>query len=189
MRTQTPNATYDEMVAFRNANNAAYEAEEQPKKRRVFCRLLALILAIAPIVLFLIKELKVLTHGTGFVLENYKLLDLVTKLFTEDGFATSKLFGVLPLMVPNTSVLGLAGSLMLYLIPVSMVVCLITAIVALFSGKAAPGCLRFIVFVEFGVYAGYAISLILPYLFYGMDFMAALDYFVLGIAGVALLMY
>ena len=188
MRTQTPNATYDEVLAFKNANNAAPEAVKKPKKN-VFCRLLALLLAIAPIVLFLTQELKVLTCSAGFALENYKLLDLVTKLFTEDGFATSKLFGVLPLLVPNTSVLGLAASLMLYLIPVSMALCVLTALVALFSGKAAPGCVRFIAFVEFGVYAGYAISLILPYMFYGMDYMATLDYFVLGIAGGALLFY
>ncbi len=194
MSTKTPvaelEATNEELTEF----IAAPEVEEAPaapkKKKNIFYRLLALILAIAPIAVFYFLEMKTLAYKEGaFIVENSKLLDLFIKMFSEEGFAVSKLFNVVPLMTTNTSILGISASVMLYLVPVSMVVCLLAAIIALFCGKAAPSIARFIIYVEFGVYTGYALSLLLPYAYYGQDIMATLDYVILGIAAFTLVLY
>ena len=192
MSTKTPaaelNATNEELAQF----IATPEVPETPapkKKKNVFYRLLALLLAIAPIALFYFLDLKTLAYQEGaYVLENNKLLDLFIKLFTEEGAAVSKLFGIIPLTMP-AGILGISINVFLYLIPVSMVVCVFAALIALFCGKAAPAMARFILFVIFGVYTGYALSLLLPYAYSGQDIMATLDYVVLGLAGGALFLY
>ena len=46
-----------------------------------------------------------------------------------------------------------------------------------------------ILFIEFGVYAGYALSILLPYAYNGFDLLETLDYVILGIAGGAFLIY
>ncbi len=193
MSTKTPaaelNATNEELAEF----IATPEVPETPaapkKKKNVFYRLLALLLAIAPIALFYFLEIKTMAYQEGaYLIENNKLLDLFIKLFSEEGAAVSKLFDIVPLTMP-AGILGISINVFLYLIPVSMVVCVFAALIALFCGKAAPAMARFILFVIFGVYTGYALSLLLPYAYNGQDVMATLDYVVLGLAGGALFLY
>ena len=194
MSTKTPvaelEATNEELTEFIAAPEVSEAPAAPKKKKNIFYRLLALLLAIAPIAVFYFLEMKTLAYKEGaFIVENNKLLDMFIKMFTEDGYAVSKLFGVVPLMTANTSILGISASVLLYLVPVSMVVCLIASLIALFCGKAAPSIARFIIYVEFGVYTGYALSLLLPYAYYGQDIMATLDYVILGIAAFTLVLY
>ena len=133
MSTKTPatelNATNEELAEF----IATPEVPETPaapkKKKNVFYRLLALLLAIAPIALFYFLDLKTLAYQEGaYVLENNKLLDLFIKLFSEEGAAVTKLFDIVPLTMP-AGILGISINVFLYLIPVSMVVCVFAALI------------------------------------------------------------
>jgi hypothetical protein len=147
------------------------------------------LLALAPVAVFYFLEAKVLAVNEGYTLQSHKLLDLFIKMFTEEGFAASKLFGFIPLMCASTSVLGIVNGAMLYLIPVSMVVCILAGLVAIFARKAAPTITRMILFIEFGVYAGYALSILLPYAYHNHDVLETLDYAVLGAAAGAFLLF
>ena len=192
MSTKTPvqenDATYEDLAEF----NAASDVSVTPapaQSRNIFYRIVAILLALAPVAVFYFLETKVLTLSNGFALENHKLLDLFIKMFSEEGFAVSKLFGVIPMMTASNSVLGITASVMLYLIPVSMVVCIIAGIVAIFARKAAPTITRMILLIEFGTYTGYALSMLLPYAYCGMNIVETLDYAILGAAAFALVMF
>lgn len=196
MSSKTPiteyEATNDELSSFISAPDSIEPTASPKKKKNIFYRLLAFFLAIAPIAVFYFLETKVLSfdvvNGTFFVQEA-KLLDVFLNLFTKEGYAVSKLFDLVPLLTTNSSIFGWVNSAMLYLIPVSIVVCFIASIVGLCSRKAGPSVLRFVIYVEFGVYAGYALSILLPFAFYGLNVMDTLDYAVLGIAGLSLVLY
>ena len=193
MSTKTPvqesNATYEELAEFSETTDTSAAPAEPKQSSNAFYRIFALLFALAPVAILYFLAVKVLSFKEGLVLENYKLLDLFIKLFTEEGFAVSKLFDLVPLTCNNGSILGIVNNVMLYLIPVSMVVCILAGIVAIFARKAAPTLTRTILFVEFGVYTGYALSILLPYGYQGLDVLATLDFAVLGIAAGAFLIH
>lgn len=193
MSTKTPaqenDATYEELAEFSEATDVSETTAAPKKNSNVFYRIVAILLALAPVAVFYFLEAKVLAVNEGYTLQNYKLLDLFIKMFTEEGFAVSKLFGFIPLMSVDSSVLGIVNSAMLYLIPLSMVVCILAGLVAIFARKAAPTLTRMILFIEFGVYAGYALSILLPYAYYNLNVLETLDYVVLGAAAGALLLF
>lgn len=197
MSTKTPvqenEATYEELAEFSEATDVSATPAAPRKKSNAFYRIVAILLALVPVALFYFLEVKVFSiievGKEGYNLQNFKLLELFTRLFTEEGFAVSKLFDVIPLTTINDDMLGLVNNAMLYLIPVSMVVCILAGLVAIFARKAAPAITRMILFIEFGVYGGYALSILLPYAYCALDVMQTLDYVVLGITGGALLLY
>lgn len=193
MSTKTPvqenDATYEELAEFSEATDVSETTAAPKKSSNLFYRIVAILLALAPVAVFYFLEAKVLAVNEGYTLQSHKLLDLFIKMFTEEGFAASKLFGFIPLMCANNSVLGIVNGAMLYLIPVSMVVCILAGLVAIFARKAAPTITRMILFIEFGVYAGYALSILLPYAYHNHDVLETLDYAVLGAAAGAFLLF
>lgn len=196
MSTQTPvvelEATNEELMEFIAAPDVEAPAIEPKKKRNVFYRLLALLFALAPAAVFYFLQVKVLAYdptNSEYAVESHKLLDLFLGLFTKEGVAISKLFNLLPVLTPSTQPFGMASGLLLYAIPASMAICVLAALVALFCGKAAPGAARFILFLEFLVYAGYALCSILILILNYQGISACLDYVWIGLIGGALLLY
>lgn len=196
MSTQTPvvelEATNEELMEFIAAPNVDAPAVEPKKKRNVFYRLLALLFALAPAAVFYFLQVKVLAYDPTngeYAVESYKLLDLFLGLFTKEGVAVSKLFGLLPLLTLSAQPFDMANGLLLYAIPASMAICVLAALVALFCGKAAPGAARFILFLEFLVYASYAICSILILILNYQGISACLDYVWIGLIGGTLLLY
>ena len=193
MSTRTPvqenDATYEELAAFNAASDVSTTTTTPAQSSNVFYRIVAILLALAPVAVFYFLEAKVLSINEGYTLQSYKLLDLFIKLFTEEGFAVSKLFDLVPLMTVSDDILGLVNNVMLYLIPVSMAVCILAGLIAIFARKAAPTLTRMILFIEFGVYAGYALSILLPYAYCELSVLETLDYTVLGTAAGAFFLY
>ncbi len=188
---QETNATYEELAEFNAASDVSVTPATPRESSNVFYRIVAILLALVPVAIFYFLEANVLIIREGYLLQqdNYKLLDFFIKLFTEEGFAVTKLLNFLPITCQSHSLLGLAYNAMLYLIPVSMVVCIIAGIVAIFARKAAPVITRAILFIEFGVYAGYALSILLPYAYCNLNVWDTLNYAVLGTAAGALLLF
>lgn len=177
------------------------EAATPKAKKNVFARILALLLAVAPIVCACILPFSLLINSaTGYtVYTEATLLDAILALFkkgelaafyTEAGAgivpAGEKLFGFLPLLAENGTI-GKIVSLGLYVIPVVMLVTLVLAIVALCSGKKAPALVRVISFFNFWTYAGYALAIITLALY--ASHKLVWDVVVLAIAGVCFIVY
>jgi len=94
MSTKTPvaelEATNEELTEFIAAPEVSEAPAAPKKKKNIFYRLLALLLAIAPIAVFYFLEMKTLAYKEGaFIVENNKLLDMFIKMFTEDGLPTN----------------------------------------------------------------------------------------------------
>lgn len=172
-------------------------------KKHVMSRLWALALAVAPIVLLCIFPVLLLVKtATGYAIETEKtLLDAFLALFNEilgkDGFSkfygetvsVQKLFG-LPLLAGN-GFYGKVYSLALYAISVAMLLNVILAIVALFSGKKAPSLARAIAFINLFVFGTYALGVIglAKYNVWKITYLSMPVYILAGIAGLSLLVY
>ena len=193
MSTKTPvqenNATYEELAEFNAASDVSVTPATPAESRNIFYRIIAILLALIPVAVFAFFEANVLSFKGGLALESYKLLDFFTKLFAEDGFAVVTLFKFLPITCEANNAWGLLHNGMLYLIPVSVLACVVAGIVAIFARKSAPIIARAILLVEILVYTGYAISLALPYYYSGMGVWATLDLAILGTIAVAFLLY
>ncbi len=186
---QESNATYEELAEFNAASDVSVTPVSPAQSSNVFYRIFALLFALAPVAVLYFLKVQVLTFKEGLVVENYKLLDFFIKLFAEDGFAATKLFNFLPMTCQIGSFLGTAHNAALYLIPVSMVVCIIAGIVAIFTRKAAPIITRAILFVEVIVYGAYALSVMLPCFYNKISIGENLDYAILGILAGAFLVF
>lgn len=199
------NVTNDDMKEMLAEDATEAKASPAPKKN-VFYRILALILAVAPIVCICLLPVKLLIGTTnGYAVYGEKtLLDAFLALFRKDGIAefyaeaaktvsnaatsgfdSFKVFG-LPVL-SGTGTIGKVFGLGLYAIPVVAVLTVVFAIVALFSGKAAPAMTRAIVLLNFWVYAGYAIAVLAVAKYMALDL--PLDVVVLAIAGASFLVY
>ncbi len=193
MSTKTPvqesNATYEELAEFDAASDVSVTPASPAKSSNIFYRVFALLFALAPVAILLFLQVQVLMFKDGWVVENYKLLDLFIKLFTEDGFATTKLFNFLPVTCRAGSLWGTVNSALLYLIPLSMAACILAGIVAIFTPKAAPIITRGILFVEAVVFGAYALSVMMPCGYNKMTVWKNLDYVVLGTFAGAFLLF
>lgn len=204
--TQTPEveATNEELKEFLAAPETP-SAKPAKKKRNVWYRIFALLVAIAPIVIYALLPADVLLakEGGGYVVfADKKLWEIFIAMFTENGLAqlyadaagvgaaatpvAASLFGIIPL-VNTAGSLGFIASVILYVIPVAMVFTLILAIIALFSGKCAPGLARTITYVNFWTYFGYAASIVVIGYYVGHEI--SLDYAALAVVGVAMILY
>ena len=177
MSTQTPE-TFETFVTedaqaqayampeFENFDNLPDAPEAvQPKKakenKRWFCRILAFLFAVAPIVIYFLLPIKHLVTKEGaYVFEELKFFDHMLQMI-QGNLGTEKFFGILPMHLDPNGTLDMAVTAIMYLIPVSLVVCAIFGIIALFSKKAAPYCLRFITGTHFVMTMLYAITLVL----------------------------
>jgi len=177
-------------------------AEAAPKKKRnALYRILALLLAAAPIVcLCLLKVNLLVSTSAGYAVYGEKtFLDAFLALFKKDGLAdfykaiagAPADFGAYKFMGLTVLASGTVGKLMslfLYVIPAAMVVTVVLMIVALCSGKAAPAMTRAIVFINFWVYAAYAAAMLAVSLYYG-NIERTFDIVMLAIAGASFLFY
>ena len=179
MNTKTPvqesNATYEDLAEFNAASDVSVAPAEPKKSNNVFYRIIAILLALAPVAVLYFFYATGLSFKGSLTLEKYKLLDLFVKLFTEEGFAAATLFNFLPITCAPNSIWGLFHNGMLYLIPLSIAACVIAGIVAIFSRKYAPCIARAILLVEVLVYTGYVASVALPYYFSGKDVWMTFD--------------
>lgn len=181
-----------EMLAEDASGSADNPAPE--KKKNVGYRILAAILAIAPIVCLCLLPLNLIVSTTsGYaVYGEGTLLKAFIALFKKDlggfyeGAIESTLFG-LP-MLSGAGVVGKIMSLILYALPAAMIVTLVLAIIAVFSGKAAPGLAKAIAFINFWVYLGYALSVLTVSMYY-LQLKSAFDILAIAIAGVSFLVY
>lgn len=177
-------------------------AEAAPKKKRnALYRILALLLAAAPIVCLCLLKVKLLVStSAGYAVYGEKtFLDAFLALFKKDGLAdfykaiagAPADFGAYKFMGLTVLASGTVGKLMslfLYVIPAAMVVTVVLMIVALCSGKAAPAMTRAIVFINFWVYAAYAAAMLAVSLYYG-NIERTFDIVMLAIAGASFLFY
>ena len=196
-----------EMLAEGSSQPAAEKTAPAKKKKNVGYRILALILTIAPIVCFCLVKLNLIISTTaGYaVYSGSTLLDAFLALFKTDGlkefyekaagtvtgaasagFDTYKIFGI-PVLSGAGSV-GKVMGLLLYAMPAAIVVTLVMALIAVFSGKAAPAMARAIAFVNFWVYGVYALCLLTVTLYYA-NLETTFDIVALAIAGACFLIY
>jgi len=179
------------------------EVVEQPKKpkkkNKWFCRLLAFLCAVAPIVIYFLLPIKHLfrDENNAYVFEGMKFFDHMFGLI-KDNFGTNKdFFGFLPMHLDPNSTMDMAITTIMYLIPIALVVCAIFGLVALCSKKAAPYCLRFITGTNFVMAMLYATAMVLIAAWYDpshnsevtVRWLDGIDYTILGIAGVSFLIY
>ena len=197
-------ATNEELKEFLE-NPETPAAKPEKKKRNGWYRFFAILMAIAPIVVFALLPADVLLakEGLGYVAyADKKLWEIFIAMFTEGGIAelyagaagvgaaaapeTVALFGVIPL-INTAGTLGFVASVILYAIPVAMVFTLILAIIALFSAKCAPGLARTITYVNFWTYFGYAASIMVIGYYAGHEI--SLDYASIAVVGASMLLY
>ena len=158
-------------------------------KKNIFSRVLAFILAVAPIVVlcfFAISTFLLVGIGEMKITEIYKEL---IKGFTGES-DLPKLFGFLPLVLGN-SLWGKVFSIGYYFIFLGALINVILMIVALFSGRKAPKLVRTIAFINLFIYGTYFLGLFLISKYYGAkpDLLTKGAYPLIGIVGVSLLVY
>ena len=180
----------------------AKPAKKQSK--HVFARILAFLMAVAPIVLFCLFGISVVYLGetASYIVNGDKsLLDVFLALFGVKGSVAelygaiegaaavapdAKLFGFLPALAGANNT-GLISMLALYAIVAIMVITLILGIISLFSGKAAPALLRVITGANFLAYLGYQGWLL--FVFSRVGQAPVYDLFVLGVAAASFIVY
>ena len=151
-------ATNEELKEILASDGKPTPVKKQSK--HVLSRIFALLFAAFPIVACFILGLCVVYVGTdGYVVSNEQnLLNVLLAAFGVNGSMadlyagisgaaatapSDTLFGFLPLFAGG-EMIGKISSIFVYAVAVVMVVSVILAIVALFSGKAAPALARFI---------------------------------------------
>ena len=171
--------TNDEMKEILGSENATAVKTAKPKKN-VMSRIWALILAFAPLALICVFPTLIFIAQSGTphyaIYKEKTLLEaflaIVKEFAGQNGFAefykdvanaptdfaAYSMFGFLPVL-NGAGLFGKIYSVGLYAIPVSAVLTVIFAIVALFSGKAAPKMVRAIAFVNLFVYGSYALAI------------------------------
>ena len=200
------NVTNDDMKEMLAEGNAP-AAKTAPVKRRrnVGYRILAPILAIAPIIVFFLVNISfVISTTAGYAVYEGKLFDALKALFTNglgefygsaaesvtgavtSGFESFKVFGI-PVL-SGAGAVGKVMGLVLYILPAAMVLTVIMAVIGIFSRRAAPGAARAIAFVNFWAYGLYALCVLAVSLYYE-NIETAVDLTLLIAAGVFFLIY
>lgn len=159
-------------------------------KKNVSYRLLAVLLVAACVVLAVLP-IKVLASIQGyFFVGELALYEVVQDIF-DSGM---KLWGVLPTFCDDSTILGIAAALALYVFTATIVVAFVCAFIAIFTRKKAPALVRFATFVITWGAAAYSLSVLcitsyssvveltFDWLTTGIALGAAFFYFVLQIA-------
>lgn len=192
----------EELTALANDEE---ETAAPAKKKHVFSRLLAVILALAPIALvcFLPITIFYASNGSYVFNDEITLLKVFTNLFKKDGVEEIyKLAGVSGVSdfssfafhgVPLLNAGGTYGkvySWLLYAFPVVFVLNIILMLVGIFSGKKAPAMVRSIAFWNLMLFGGYALLILfLSSMSFNSGDKHLFDIFVVSIAGASLLFY
>lgn len=188
----------DELTAL-----AEGETSEVPAaKKRVFSRILALVLAVAPVALLCFLPVNLFLIGeSGYAFsDKITLLDVFLNLFKKNGvekiyelakvttyadLSTFKYHGI-PLL--NTlETYGQVFSWYLYAFPVVFLLNIVFMFIGVFSGKKAPAMVRTIAFFDAMLFGGYALLIYM----YSTSFAtkAIYDIVVLSVAGAGTLFY
>lgn len=161
--------TQEELTAI--ANDEA-ETETPAPKKRVFSRILAVLLALAPIALVCFLPVTLFLYDTGYAFnDNVTLLKVFTNIFKQNGVQAvyeAAEVGKIPAnigayafhSVPLLNAAGNYGkvfSWFIYAFPVVFLLNIIFMLVAVFSGKKAPAMVRAISFMDMLLFGGYAI--------------------------------
>ena len=196
--TDSVEVTNDEMKEM--LDTAPVSPVETKGKKNVFSRILAVLLAVAPIVIVCLFAVPlVLAAKKDYVIqEDLTLLDAFLALFSKNGAADlykgieggpaeiEKLFGFLPVFTSFRAI-GKGLSVAIYFFPVAMVFSVIFMIVAIFSGKKAPCMVRAIAFMNTFLYGAYSLAIWAISRHFGLG--NVFSYPILGIVGASLLIY
>lgn len=188
----TPGYDVDATIALKirpSENDDLNIEEELDDKSYVFHRVMALVMAMLPFWLLFFLPFKVVTYkDSALAIADANVLSMLRNFFAAD-FAGSYLFGVLPILTPSAIAGSTVNGLFFYLIILSIPLCGLLALVALFFRKTAPGLLRSILCIEIFLYAGYLLSLIFITKLYGVKGASILDLPSIITVGVSLLLY
>lgn len=201
------NVTNDDMKEMlAEGSGSATSAAPAKKTKNAGYRILALILALAPIICLIFVKIGIVISTTaGYAIYDATFFDALKALFKADGIqqfygsaaetitnaVTTGFDGFKFLGLPTISGAGAVGKVMglvLYLIPAAIVLTVIFAIIALFSGKAAPAMCRAIAFVNFGVYGVYALCVLAVSLYYA-NIKTTVDLFTVILAAACFVIY
>ena len=151
----------------------------QKQKKNVGYRLLAALFIVLSVVALLLP-VKVLTGGVRgyFAVEEMSILDAVLKAFKSD-FSP---------FLTESSLLGLVAGISLYAIVAVVLLTVILGLIAIFSGKKAPGLARAICFFMFWGFLAYGLSIV-AITSYGAGLEVTFDIIPLALALVAFLFY
>lgn len=162
--------TQEELTAIAN-DEAEAEKETPAPKKRVFSRILAVILALAPIALVCFLPVSLFLFDKGYKFFDATLLEVFKNIFKQDGvqavYEAAKV-GNIPANIGSYAfhkipLLNAAGnygkvfSWFIYAFPVVFLLNIIFMLVAVFSGKKAPAMVRAISFMDMLLFGGYAI--------------------------------
>ncbi|MBQ8319364.1 MAG: hypothetical protein IJX81_00615 [Clostridia bacterium] len=197
-------ATNEELKEILATDGKVTEGKKQPK--HVMSRIFALLFAAIPVVAcFLLGICVVYAGESAYVISNEQnLLNVILAAFGVKGNLTElyagitgaaatapefKVFGFLPSLAGSGNI-GALSSILVYAIAVVMVITVILAIIALFSGKAAPALARCIAGVNFATYFIYGTWMLTLGLYLSGDqFVIVFDLIAYAIASVSFLAY
>ena len=162
----------EELTALANDDATT---EPAPAKKRVFSRILALILALAPIALMCFMPITMFYAGNGAYLfgDKVTLLQVFMNIFKKNGveeiyklaeitsvtdFSSFKFHGV-PLFNAAGNY-GKVYSWFLYAFPVVFLLNIVFMLFGVFSGKKAPAMVRAIAFTDMLLFGGYALLIL-----------------------------
>ena len=163
--------TQEELTAIAN-DEAEAETEASAPKKRVFSRILAVLLALAPIALVCFLPVSLFLFDAGYAFNNnVTLLDVFKNIFKQNGVQAiydAADVGKIPAnigtyafhKIPLLNAAGNYGkvfSWFIYAFPVVFLLNIIFMLVAVFSGKKAPAMVRAISFMDMLLFGGYAI--------------------------------
>lgn len=167
----TPGYDVDATIALKIRPSETEDLEldlEPEEKSYAFYRIMAIVMAVLPFWLLLFLPFKTLTY-------KYEILKLsecnafaLLKSFFSKNFAGNHIFDTLPVLPPNSITLSATNGLFFYLMMISIPVCFLISLVAAIFKKTSPALLRTILCIEFLVYAGYMLSLMLACNFHGL---------------------
>ena len=174
-----------------NTNPVAYDSVPEseapqkeakaPKKKNVASRLFALLLAVAGVAVVFLLNVNVVV---GNAVKEMTLFTAIKDLF--GGASTSKLFG-LPALANTVRLAGIGSAIALYLLLLTLALCVVFAIVAVFCGKKAPALVRLVAFLFTLGFMAYALVI---YMYTTLTAgKATLDLYTLAPAGVGALVY
>ncbi len=162
-------------------SEAPQKEAKAPKKKNVASRLFALLLAVAGVAVVFLLNVNVVV---GNAVKEMTLFTAIKDLF--GGASTSKLFG-LPALANTARLAGIGSAIALYLLLLTLALCVVFAIVAVFCGKKAPALVRLVAFLFTLGFMAYALVI---YMYTTLTAgKATLDLYTLAPAGVGALVY
>ncbi len=167
----TPGYDVDATIALKIRPSEKEDLEldlEPEEKSYAFYRIMAIVMAVLPFWLLLFLPFKALTYKYEILKVSECNAFALLKSFFSKNFAGNHIFDTLPVLPPNSITLSVTNGLFFYLMMISIPVCFIISLVAAIFKKTSPALLRTILCIEFFVYAGYMLSLMLACNFHGL---------------------